>query len=44
VRVARLERDHAEHPARMARLDEALAAVKDIRLILQMMTQRFVGE
>jgi predicted RNase H-like nuclease (RuvC/YqgF family) len=44
VRVARLERDHAEHPARMAKLDETLAEVKDIRAILQMMTQRFAGE
>ncbi len=48
VRVERLERDHAEHADRMAKLDETLAEVKDvqkdIRAILQMMTQRFAGE
>jgi septal ring factor EnvC (AmiA/AmiB activator) len=44
----RLERDRAEHADRMAKLDETLAEVKDvqkdIRAILQMMTQRFAGE
>jgi iron-sulfur cluster repair protein YtfE (RIC family) len=48
VRVERLERDHGDHADRMAKLDETLAEVKDvqkdIRAILQMMTQRFAGE
>jgi hypothetical protein len=48
VRVERLERDHRDHADRMAKMDETLAEVKDvqkdIRTILQMMTQRFAGE
>ncbi len=48
LRVERLERDHADHADRMAKLDETLAEVKDvqkdIRSILQIMTQRFAGE
>jgi septal ring factor EnvC (AmiA/AmiB activator) len=48
VRVERLERDHVDHADRMAKLDETLAEVKDvqkdIRAILQIMTQRFAGE
>jgi uncharacterized coiled-coil protein SlyX len=44
ARIERLERHHAEHADRMAKLDETLAEVKDMRSILQIMTQRFTGE
>jgi hypothetical protein len=48
VLAERLARDRAEHVDRMAKMDETLVEVKDvqkdIRAILQMMTQRFAGE